>query len=91
MSAPPKATSHLAHKAGKDDEEIARDTSKYAKLRPSSVFIRMDQILIVIPAYGGFTLSEPEAGTYLPNIASPPNIFEHQLMRSLQADLGLGR
>jgi hypothetical protein len=70
MSAPPKATSHLAHKAGNDNDEGVRDTSKCAKLRPSSVSIRMDQILIVIPAYGGFTLSEPEAGTYLRNIAS---------------------
>jgi hypothetical protein len=62
----PKAASLVARKAAEGDD---RDSSKYPKLRRSSVFIRIDQILMVIPAYGGFTLSEPqlEAGTYLPS------------------------
>jgi hypothetical protein len=62
----PKAASHLARKAAEGDD---RDTCKHPKLRHASVFIRIDQILIVILAYGGFTLSEPQleaAGTYFP-------------------------
>jgi hypothetical protein len=56
--------------------------------------MRIDQILIVIPAYGGFTLSGPqlEAGTYLPSNQHGRDLetffFGQQLMRSLQADLG---